>query len=199
MHRGKVLGIVSAASVGLGGIIGAKWEHKRQKSSITNVNDTDSVTDDLSGGRYILPLPSVAAASAPVFSNLPAQQPSTTLVKPGPPTNRVSQIMKHGFPGLDNVRTFDNYVLSYDRRNRTAHWVFEHLTREHVTKVQDVQRESCNFFEDESVHPFFRATNGDYKGSGYDRGHLAAAGNHKHLQKAMQQTFVLSNMAPQVL
>ena len=31
-------------------------------------------------------------------------------------TSRVSEIMKHGYPSLDNLRIFDDYVLSYDRR-----------------------------------------------------------------------------------
>lgn len=46
--------------------------------------------------------------------------------------------------------------------------------------------------------PIFRATNKDYKRSGFDRGHLAAAGNHKANQELIKQTFVLSNIAPQV-
>lgn len=44
----------------------------------------------------------------------------------------------------------------------------------------------------------FRSNNADYSHSGYDRGHLAAAGNHKAHQKHVEQTFYLSNMAPQV-
>lgn len=44
----------------------------------------------------------------------------------------------------------------------------------------------------------FRSQNTDYKGSGFDRGHLAAAGNHKSTQKCIEQTFYLTNMAPQV-
>lgn len=40
--------------------------------------------------------------------------------------------------------------------------------------------------------------NSDYFKSGYDRGHLAAAGNHKRTQQLVEQTFYLSNMAPQV-
>lgn len=40
--------------------------------------------------------------------------------------------------------------------------------------------------------------NTDYKGSGFDRGHLAAAGNHKSHQLHCEQTFYLTNMAPQV-
>ncbi|XP_026480901.1 endonuclease G, mitochondrial-like isoform X2 [Ctenocephalides felis] len=106
--------------------------------------------------------------------------------------------MKYGFPGLDNVRSFDDYVLSYDRRNKVAHWVFEHLTKETVKQNDEVDRSKCEFTEDKSIHPYFRSANTDYKGSGYDRGHLAAAGNHKYDQKHIEQTFFLSNIAPQV-
>jgi endonuclease G len=106
--------------------------------------------------------------------------------------------MKFGFPGLDNVRSFDDFVLSYDRRNRVPHWVFEHLTRHSVKHNPTVDRAKCEFYEDLSVHPFFRGSNKDYKGSGYDRGHLAAAGNHRTAQQHCEQTFILSNIAPQV-
>lgn len=54
------------------------------------------------------------------------------------------------------------------------------------------------FMEDQSVHGYHRATNKDYIGSGYDRGHLAAAANHRNSTTAMSQTFLLSNIAPQV-
>lgn len=106
--------------------------------------------------------------------------------------------MKYGFPGLDNVRSFDDYVLSYDRRNRVAHWVFEHLTAEGVKANDSVDRAKSDFKPDESIHPFFRSLNSDYKGSGFDRGHMAAAGNHRTQQKHCDQTFFLTNMAPQV-
>lgn len=106
--------------------------------------------------------------------------------------------MRFGFPGLDNIRSLDDYVLSYDKRNKTAHWVFEHLNAESVQGNSTVDRSKCEFVEDSQVHPYFRSSNSDYKGSGYDRGHLAAAGNHKKHQTHCQQTFLLSNMAPQV-
>lgn len=110
----------------------------------------------------------------------------------------VGEIMKYGFPGLDNVRSYSDYVLSYDRRNRVAHWVFEHLTPDRVAGDSKVDRSKCEFKPDESIHPFFRSLNSDYKGSGFDRGHLAAAGNHKTHQMHCEQTFYLTNMAPQV-
>lgn len=106
--------------------------------------------------------------------------------------------MKFGFPGMDNIRSFDDYVLSYDRKTRTAHWVFEHLTKDSVAINKEVDRKGVDFKADESIHPFFRADNADYKKSGYDRGHLAAAGNHKRHQKHLEQTFYLSNISPQV-
>ena len=34
--------------------------------------------------------------------------------------------------------------------------------------------------------------------SGFDRGHMAPAGNHRSSQQAMDDTFFLSNMSPQV-
>lgn len=114
------------------------------------------------------------------------------------PENRVAQIMKFGFPSLDNIRSFDDYILSYDRKTRTANWVFEHLTAEHVKHNSEVDRSKSDFKADESIHPFFRAENSDYRKSGYDRGHLAAAGNHKRHQKHLDQTFFLSNISPQV-
>ncbi|XP_030558081.1 endonuclease G, mitochondrial [Drosophila novamexicana] len=112
--------------------------------------------------------------------------------------SRIAQIMKYGFPGLDNVRSHSDYVLSYDRRNRVPHWVFEHLTAESVAKNDQVDRAKCDFRPDESIHPYFRAQNTDYRRSGYDRGHMAAAGNHRLHQKHCDDTFLLSNMAPQV-
>lgn len=70
--------------------------------------------------------------------------------------SRVSEIMKYGFPGSDNIRSYSNYVLSYDRRNRVAHWVFEHLTNERVKADPSVDRSKCDFRPDGSIHPFFR-------------------------------------------
>jgi len=117
---------------------------------------------------------------------------------PGPIAPRTSQIMRFGFPSTDSIRSFDDFILSYDRRCRTANWVFEHLTPELLAVDEAASRENSEFFEDSSIHPYFRATNQDYRGSGFDRGHLAAAGNHRRAQQFIDSTFVLSNISPQV-
>ena len=43
----------------------------------------------------------------------------------------------------------------------------------------------------------FRSKLEDYRGSGFDRGHMAPAANHKRSQAAMDDTFTLTNMSPQ--
>lgn len=111
---------------------------------------------------------------------------------------RIAEMMKHGYPSLDNLRVFEDFVLSYDRRTRVPNWVFEHLTKAKLRAAEDTDRGKSEFKEDTAIHSYFRSTNKDYKYSGYDRGHLAAAANHRLTQNIMDETFYLSNMAPQV-
>ncbi|XP_020496451.1 endonuclease G, mitochondrial [Labrus bergylta] len=122
---------------------------------------------------------------------VPKVQASELTVSPVGP----GVVMKYGFPSLANVKTRESYVTSYDPRTRTASWVIERLNPATLSGSSD--RKYCEFKEDDSVHVCHRATNADYKGSGFDRGHLAAAANHKWSQKAMEETFYLSNVAPQ--
>lgn len=90
----------------------------------------------------------------PLFGTVSAASPVSAV--PAQNNSRISQIMKYGFPGLDNVRSYDDFVLSYDRRNRVAHWVFEHLTSESVKRSDEVDRGKCEFKPDETIHSFFR-------------------------------------------
>ncbi|XP_017153413.1 endonuclease G, mitochondrial-like [Drosophila miranda] len=111
--------------------------------------------------------------------------------------HRLRQIMKYGFPGLDDLRLYSDFVLSYDRRNRVAHWVCEHLQVDALQSGQ-VSRHRASYRPDLSVPSNFRSTLADYHRSGFDRGHLAAAGNHRGLQSHCNETFFLTNIAPQI-
>uniref|UniRef100_U5EGI5 Endonuclease n=1 Tax=Corethrella appendiculata TaxID=1370023 RepID=U5EGI5_9DIPT len=179
--------LVLISSIGIGSWqTGAYFERKKFQQMFSDF-------DCISKKHFFKPgfplMGTVSAATA--FSPAPIQDKNVT-------ANRIGQIMKYGFPGFDNIRSYDDFCLSYDRRNRVAHWVFEHLTAESVKHNDAVDRSKSDFKPDESVHKFFRSENTDYKGSGFDRGHLAAAGNHKQNQKYCDQTFYLTNMAPQV-
>ncbi|XP_038218374.1 endonuclease G, mitochondrial [Zerene cesonia] len=174
----RLLHIAQLSAVGLAGyFVGYREKNKNDESR--NVN-----------GKTLRSLPAL-----PIFGTVSAAVPYT---EGGGAKDRISEIMKYGFPGLDNVRSYDDFVLSYDRRTRVPHWVFEHITKDHITKNDAVDRSKCDFKPDESIHPFFRSQNSDYKGSGFDRGHMAAAGNHRLAQRHVDQTFFLTNMAPQV-
>ncbi|XP_014482760.1 PREDICTED: endonuclease G, mitochondrial isoform X1 [Dinoponera quadriceps] len=188
------LNLVTLSSVGLGGWYLGKFSERKRCS-----NEKDNGTIKFSKARICnmpaLPLFGTVTAATPLT---PVENKPEMGSKISSTAARISQIMKFGFPGLDHVRSYEDFVLSYDRRNKVAHWVFEHLTKDRLQYKDSVDRSKCEFKPDQSIHPFFRSENTDYKGSGYDRGHLAAAGNHKVEQKHMEQTFFLSNMAPQV-
>ncbi|CAL4128095.1 unnamed protein product, partial [Meganyctiphanes norvegica] len=145
-----------------------------------------------------LPTFSTVSAAAHKGSVMMETQEEGNTLEPQKNAPRIAQIMRFGFPGLSNIRSLNDYILSYDTRNRQAYWVFEHLTADNVAKNEAVDRNKSDFHEDLSVHNFFRSKNSDYKGSGFDRGHLAAAGNHRRCQEHCDETFLLSNMSPQV-
>ena len=108
-------------------------------------------------------------------------------------------ITKHGIPSISSLRAYPNFLVSYDQRLRIPTWVLERLTAHSLSEREErSSRKGIDFFEDKSFHRYFRASNDDYKGSGYDRGHLAAAGNYRSSQEHTKATFVLSNIAPQV-
>lgn len=114
------------------------------------------------------------------------------------PGDTLTKSQQFGLSNPDTISIRKSFVVSYDRRNRVPNWVFEHLTSDHIKYNENISREKSEFFEDLSIHPYFRSTNADYKHSGFDRGHLAAAGNHRSNQEFLNDTFVLSNITPQV-
>jgi len=99
------------------------------------------------------------------------------------PTSTTNQIIEHTY-----------FILSYSERNEQAEWVAYELTKSRV--YGEVSR-TDNFREDPLVKTG-SATLNDYKGSGYDRGHLAPAGDMKFSKTAMSESFYMSNMSPQI-
>lgn len=154
MNNRRMLNRLAAISgISLTGFLaGISYERYKTASTLDNCNDPYLFYSS-ERLKKISSLPAL-----PVFGTVSAATPfvPSTTQESTPVANRVSQIMKYGFPGLDNVRSYSDYVLSYDRRNRVAHWVFEHLTAEGVKSNPTVDRSKCDFKPDESIHPFFR-------------------------------------------
>ncbi|MFI3248763.1 MAG: DNA/RNA non-specific endonuclease [Rikenellaceae bacterium] len=86
------------------------------------------------------------------------------------------------------------YTLSYIEQYEQAEWVYYELT---LPMVSGSQSRTDDFREDKMVSTI-SAQLDDYKGSGYDRGHLCPAGSMTHNLMAMSESFYLSNMSPQV-
>lgn len=87
------------------------------------------------------------------------------------------------------------YVLAYDGKTRHASWVYEELIAENLEG--SIDRANFDFMEDPLIPLPLRASKEDYKGSGFDRGHLSPAGNAKSSAEMMKDTFYLSNISPQ--
>jgi len=85
------------------------------------------------------------------------------------------------------------YCLSYSEKDEQAEWVAYKLTNKNIDG--NIKRKN-NFKADKKVITE-SAQLSDYKGSGYDRGHLAPAGSMKINKTSMSESFFLSNMSPQ--
>ena len=95
---------------------------------------------------------------------------------------------------FDQIIKHKAYTLKYNERAEQAEWVYYVLTAE---KAQGKIKRTDDFRED----PFVTtgsATLADYKGSGYDRGHLCPAADNAWDRTAMSESFFMSNMSPQV-
>ncbi len=93
----------------------------------------------------------------------------------------------------DQIITHTGYTLSYNSSYHIANWVAYELTAEETTPV--VKRN--NQFIPDPLLSSGSASNADYKGSGFDRGHLAPAADMEYSYQTMVESFYLSNMSPQ--
>lgn len=104
----------------------------------------------------------------------------------------VMQTSPKGTPEQILKRT--GYVASYNKATLLPNWVAWHLTAERTEG--SAKRSGVDFAEDTEV-PEPRATDWDYYNSGYDRGHMCPAADNKWSKKAMEESFLFTNMCPQ--
>jgi endonuclease G, mitochondrial len=86
------------------------------------------------------------------------------------------------------------YVLLHSDQDKVPLWVCEKVE---LSEFSGKATRSNKFFAEPKIPKGKRAELGDYLGSGYDRGHMAPAGNQKAKQELQDQTFSLANMCPQ--
>ncbi|KAK3671988.1 nuclease [Recurvomyces mirabilis] len=141
-----------------------------------------------------IPSPTRASPAAPAPLPVRRDDPSHPLLPPVDP----SGVFQYGFPGpINDLRSAASLTSAFDRAKRNPHWVAEHITPASVLLRNGDRRHSV-FTEDDSIPEKFRGKLKDYFRSGYDRGHQVPAADAKWSQEAMDSTFALSNMCPQV-
>lgn len=87
----------------------------------------------------------------------------------------------------------NHYMLSYNEPYEQSEWVVYLLKKSHLTYDD---RRRPYFIEDPKVKTK-SADWRNYKGSGYDRGHLCPAGDRRFTKYAYNETFYTSNISPQ--
>jgi len=106
-----------------------------------------------------------------------------------------SQKEINSFPPPFPINQRLSYSIAQDTRFKIAFWTSERLTSKSLEV--NANRSGINFFPDEDLNPLHRSTLQDYRRSGFDRGHLAAAANARFSREAIRETFKLSNVCPQ--
>ena len=159
----------------------------------------------------VLALSSCAVIQAPqIKENVPQGTESYTNAEDYPTTQEVDGVTAtHGvvvterLVGLEIPSYIEDhpvvaklgYSLSYNTEYVQPDWVAYVLTKEEV-EAESVGR-SDDFYEELDVIPY-SAKLSDYKGSGYDRGHLLSSANRNFAEDFNQSTFSLLNMSPQI-
>jgi endonuclease G, mitochondrial len=122
-------------------------------------------------------------------------------------TQRELALIEHhcplGRPKLDPAFGFgptrfvirEGYVLQHSSRDKIPIWVCEGIAPDQLSG--SLTRADA-FHADTLLPAGERAELADYKGSGYDRGHLAPAADQTKDARLKRETFFLSNMSPQV-
>lgn len=95
----------------------------------------------------------------------------------------------------DLILSRKGFSLGYSKKRRQALWVSYILTAEQCTAPK--VRRTNSFRVDPAVR-YKPVRPGDYKGSGFDKGHLAPAKDMAASAESMKNSFYMTNISPQL-
>jgi endonuclease G len=103
-------------------------------------------------------------------------------------------IPKDGDDSDDYLLDKGELVISYNAKSNVANWVAWRLVKDDLGKAP----RSPGFHSDTDLpKDFYVVKDDDYKGSGYDRGHLCPSADRTSSAAANLATFVFTNVHPQ--
>ncbi len=167
---------LSTSSFTINSSSACRFELRKTTGGANRVNfDSISVTS------YATPTPTPTATPTPSSSvHLTMGNPSNATVNVNAPTNYLMEKAQ--------------YVMSYHRDNGRPNWVSWHLDSSWIgtTPRQDD-------FRSDTTLPvgWYRVTQTDFSGSGYDRGHMCPSGDRTKTVADNSSTFLMTNMIPQ--
>ncbi len=94
----------------------------------------------------------------------------------------------------EEIVIHEGFTLSYNKKHLVPNWVAWVLKPE---RNNGPEKRANNFQPDLTIKKGPIAYDSDYRGSGYDRGHMCPSADNKHTREAMNQCFLFSNMCPQ--
>ncbi len=90
------------------------------------------------------------------------------------------------------IKEYEGFIVSFNKENKTPNWVAWELLG---TETEGAGTRTNKFWTDEDIEgcPDTR----DYRGSGFDRGHMIPAAEQKWSPEAMHACFSMANICPQ--
>lgn len=93
----------------------------------------------------------------------------------------------------EQIIVHEGYTVSYNGEWLIPNWVAYELTRQET----EGEEERNDKFSPDPMVEGEAVLHEDYKNSGYDRGHMAPAGDMKWSERAMDESFYTTNICPQ--
>jgi endonuclease G len=146
--------------------------------------------------RGLLLVALLAACASPAAQTRPRELPSAAAASAIPASVHVALgVPRDAMPDDDILIDHGVFVLSYNPGRRLANWVAWRLTAADLGTAARSKE-----FRPDPLLPgiYLPVLPGDFRGSGYVRGHLCPSAERKASAGANAETFVMTNVQPQV-
>ena len=146
-----------------------------------------------SGGLSLGSILLIAAIGLVIFGAWKlCARPSTPSYHPSTPADSLTKVVtEKSLP--EQIVEYPGMTVSFNSRMHVPNWVAWELTADETAGEEPRTK---SFYNDPAVEGCPETY--DYSYSGYDRGHMAPAGDMKWSKDAMRSSFSLANICPQV-